>query len=178
MSIKIKRTAGKTWLNSKSEDFVTEEFLEKIGKTLVEAVVFEAGKDFAKQGNKPTPRGEPEGIPGSLSFFDSFYHKTIPSKGSVEIYSSWPWIDQIIDGRQPYPMEWLTQQEGVSRVPMKGPGGTVLIRSTPSTPTDAWIHPGFAKHTFVRRAYEKSLRKMRKMLENQVVKTLSKMPVA
>lgn len=176
--IRIKHTSGKTWANAESKDFITDAFLKQIGEMLVEAVVFEAGKDFAKQGNKPTPPGQPEGIPRSVSFFDSFSYKINSSKGRVDIYSSWPWIDQLIDGRKPYPMEWLTQQEGVSRVPMRQPDGTVLIRSTPANAAGAWIHPGFQKHTFLRRAYEKSRRKMMKMLEKQVVQVLQGMPIA
>jgi len=158
--IRIKRTAGKTWASAQSEDFVTPDFLEEVGKLLLESIIFEAGKDFAKQGNRPTDRGMPEGIPGSVRFFDSFHYKTDPSKGRVEIYSTW------------------TQQAGVSRVPMKGPDGTVLIRSTPSSAEGAWIHPGFKKHTFVRRGYEKARRKMVKLLEKQVVKVLKGMPIA
>jgi len=176
--IRIKRTAGKTWASAQSEDFVTPDFLEEVGKLLLESIIFEAGKDFAKQGNRPTDRGMPEGIPGSVRFFDSFHYKTDPSKGRVEIYSTWPWIEQITEGRRPYPMDWLTQQAGVSRVPMKGPDGTVLIRSTPSSAEGAWIHPGFKKHTFVRRGYEKARRKMVKLLEKQVVKVLKGMPIA
>jgi len=177
MEIKIKRTYGKTWAGLQNKDFITPEFLNKIGEMLVEAIVFEAGKDFAKQGNKPTPPGEPEGLPRSVGFFDSFTHKVVPRGGRVEIYSSWPWIDQLLEGREAYPMEWLTQQAGVSRVPMKGPGGTVLIRTTPASPQDSWIHPGFKKHTFVRRAYEKSRRKMKAMIDQQIMKTLKETPL-
>lgn len=177
VEIRIKRTYGKTWAGLENKDFVTPEFLNKVGEMLVDAIVFEAGKDFAKQGNTPTPRGQPEGIPGSVAFFDSFKYRVVSRGSRVEIYSTWPWIDQIIEGREPYPMEWLTQQEGVSRVPMKQPDGTVLIRTTPASPQDAWVHPGFQKHTFVRRAYEKSRRKMKSLLEQQVLKTLKGTPI-
>ena len=54
-------------------------------------------------------------------------------------------------------MEWLTRAEGVSRVPMAGDQpGTVLIKSTPGSLQGPWIHPGFRKHNFVRRGYEKA----------------------
>lgn len=173
---RIKRTSGKTWAKLESEDFITPEFLEAIGKLLVDAIVFEAGKDFAKQGNSPTPRGQAEGMPRSLRFFDSFSYNVLAQRQQVEILSSWPWIDQIIDGRPPYPMTWLTQQEGVRRVPMEQPDGTVLIRSTPASPENAWIHPGFARHTFLRRAYDKSRRKMAKMMLDQAAKVALETP--
>lgn len=160
----------------KDEDFVDDEFLKKIGEILVESIVFEAGKDFAKQGSRPTPRGDPEGIPRTLRFFDSFHYRV--KNNSVEIYSTWPWIDQIIKGRSPYPMEWLTKQEGVNFVPMQQPDGTVLIRSTPRMAKDAWMHPGFRKNNFVRRGYERARRQMAETLKQQVNKVLSGMKIA
>lgn len=177
VEIRIKRTAGKTWMNASASDIVTPAFLKEVGELLVDNIVYEAGKDFAKQGNTTTPVGAPEGIPGSVKFFDSFKYRVLNQKSSVEIYSTWPWISQIIEGRRPYPMEWLTQQAGVSRVPMKQPDGTVLIRSTPVTPGSAWIHPGFKKHTFVRRGYEKSRRHMKRILAKHAQKALSGMPL-
>jgi hypothetical protein len=178
VDIRIKKTSGKTWATSDSQDFITPAFLKEIGELLVDNIVYEAGKDFAKQGNTTTPVGAPEGIPGSVAFFDSFKYRVIAQKGQVEIYSTWPRISQILEGRRPYSMEWLTQQAGVSRVPMQQPDGTVLIRSTPATGGSAWIHPGFKKHTFVRRGYEKARRRMKKMLAKQVAKTLAGMPIA
>lgn len=177
MEIKLKKTSGKTWANAGSKDFISDAFLRKVGELLVERIVYEAGKDFAKQGNAKTPVGAPEGIPGSVQFFDSFKYRIHPGKSQVEIYSTWPHIAQIMEGRRPYPMDWLTQQAGVSRVPMKQPDGTVLIRSTPATADSAWIHPGFKKHTFVRRGYENARRQMKKMLQEQVAKVLQGMPI-
>jgi len=161
----------------KDEDFVDEAFLRKIGDLLVECIVFEAGKDFAKQGNRPTRIGEPEGIPRTLDFFDSFSYRIKDNK-TVEVYSDWPWIKQISEGRPPYPMTWLTQQEGVRRVPMKQVDGTVLVRATPSSPEHAWIHPGFKRNTFIRRGYDRARRRMDKILREQVTKVLSGMNVA
>jgi hypothetical protein len=178
IGIRIKKTAGKTWANSESKDFITPAFLKEIGELLVDSIVYEAGKDFAKQGNTTTPVGAAQGIPGSVGFFNSFKYRINTQKQNVEIYSTWPQISQILEGRRPYSMDWLTQQAGVSRVPMTQPDGTVLIRSTPATAGSAWIHPGFKKHTFVRRGYEKARRRMKKMLAEQVTKVLKGMPIA
>ena len=173
LGFKVRMTRGKTWGQAESEDFITPEFLEKIGKLLVASVVYEARKDLAKQGNGPTPTGIAEGIPASEKFFKSFYFKI--EHETVVLYSSWPQIEQIVDGRQPFSMDWLTRQAGVSRVPMKGPQGTVLAKTTPASPQEAWMHPGFRKHNFIRRGYERARRQMDKMLAEQVVKALSGM---
>lgn len=175
-SVKIKKTYGKTWVGLEQEDFLTPKFLDKLGGFLVDAIVFEARKDLAKQGGKPTPVGTPEGIPASENFFKSFRYEV--NGTSIEVYSDWPWIDQILEGRREYPMEWLTQREGVSRVPMPGKQpGTVLIRSTPGRMQKPWIHPGFRKHNFVRRGYEKARRKFEAELNKQVANVLKKTPI-
>ena len=97
----------------------------------------------------------------------------------MELYSTWPQIEQIVEGRRPYPMTWLTQQEGVSKVPMKGDRpGTVLIRTTPKSPENAWIHPGFKKHNFIRRGYERARRQMNEVLSQRLGKVLSETPIA
>jgi len=173
--IRIRKSYGKTWATLEQKDIVTPAFLKRVGKVLVDSIVAEARKDFAKQGGRPTPRGFPEGIPDSERFFASFRFEV--SGSTVEVYSDWPWIEQITEGRRPYPMDWLTRQEGVSRVPMKGPAGTVLIKSTPATKAEAWIHPGFRKHNFVRRGYERARRKMEAMLEDETIAVLNKLPI-
>ena len=79
--------------------------LEGLGKAMVESVVAEAKKDFAKQGGRRTRRGKPEGIPGpppfpthtthiEPQFFDSFDYEIVGLR-TVAITSTWPWIDQI-----------------------------------------------------------------------------------
>jgi len=71
----------------------------------------------------------------------------------------------------------------VPRVPMKGGAGTVIIRTTPGLdsegrPQRSWIHPGFKKHNFLRRGYEKARKKIEAMLEKQVEKVLNETPIA
>lgn len=174
---KLRRTSGKTWSKLKESDFITTEFLNEIGKELVSAVVFEAKKDLAKQGNRPTPRGEAEGIPADDKFFKSFKYRVEGNR--VVLFSDWPWIQQIVEGRREYPMSWLTQQEGVSKVPMKGDRpGTVLIKTTPRSPENAWIHPGFKKHNFVRRGYQRARKKMDEILSKRIGKVLNETPIA
>lgn len=174
--LKFKPSQGKTWGTLRQEDVLTPDFLNKIGKKILDAIVFEARKDLAKQGGKPTPPGTPEGIPASERFFNSFRYEV---KGTrIEIYSDWPWIDQIIEGRREFSMEWLSQQEGVSRVPMPGKqAGTVLIKSTPGRNQKPWIHPGFRKHNFIQRGYERALRTYSQDLQKQIDKILRSTPI-
>lgn len=186
-TVKIKHTRGKTWAKLKSDDFITPEFLEKVGELLLESIVFEAGKDFAKQGNRPTPRGEPEGIPRSVRFFDSFSYKVV--NNTVEIHSDWPWIDQIIEGRPAYDMDWLRRDSAARGDPINPAKlnvegrSRVIFRTTPGMGKDggvqrSWVHPGFRKHNFLRRGYEKARKKVDKMLEKQVEKVLNETPIA
>jgi hypothetical protein len=167
----IRRASGKPWAEIIGGIQSSREFLEEVGKILVESVIREARKDLAKQGNKPTPRGVAEGIPASEKFFKSFsFHVT--GANSVEISSDWEWIDQILEGRGPYKMTWMRQVsmpnvKGVAPLhsktrtrpasgPARRPPGKVVYRATPGKWKRNWIHPGFAKHNFVDRAFRKA----------------------
>ena len=169
----IKRSPGKTWGGLKNQDFLTPEFMNKLGRLLVRSIITEAKKDLARQGNKPTPPGEKEGIPNTERFFDSFsYSITVDNK--IKVISSWPWINQIVEGRQSFSMDWLTKNNGVKNVPMRsGNQRTTVIVGTP-TGDNVWVHPGFRKHTFIQRGYETALRGFKKELKGQVLKTLRK----
>lgn len=146
--------------------------LERLGEALVEAVVREARKDFAKQGKAPR-RGEPEGLPDSEGFFQSFKYRVV-GNSTVEVYSTWPYINQIVEGRRPYPMSWLTRQHGVETVPLLNEAGQVIFRAAPLTTKDAWIHPGFARHTFFQRGIRKGREEMARIVSEEAMKVLSK----
>ena len=175
LGFKLKMTRGRTWATAKSEDFISPKFLKKIGRLLVTSVVLEAKRDLAKQGNHPTPKGVAEGIPASPKFFESFYYEV--EDQVVMLYSSWPQIEQIVEGRRPYPMNWLLRQEGLTKIPIKGPKGTVLIKTVPASSNNVWIHPGFRKHNFVRRGYERARRQMDEIFAEQAAEVLKGMDV-
>lgn len=151
---------------------MTPELLKRLGKALVDSVVVEAKKDLVKQGRSPTPRGEPEGLPTSDSFFDSFGFR-ISGKSTIEITSTWPWVEQHVEGRKPYKMTWATRSQGVYRVPMAQPNGTVIVRFAPLRTADAWIHPGFARHTFLQRGVRKGRKAMAQMVLEEVQQMLA-----
>lgn len=169
--LRVRGVYGKPWSKMEGDIPLTKETLNRLGEILVESVVAEARKDLAKQGNSPTRRGQPEGIPASESFFESFSHR-IQGKRTVEIVSKWPWVEQIVEGRPPYPMKWLTQANKVYKVPMMQSDGTVLVRTAPLRTQDAWIHPGFARHTFLERGIRKGRKKAAKVVLDEFVKQL------
>lgn len=168
----VRRIYGKPWSQMAGDMPVTREVLNRLGQALVEAVVKEARKDLAKQGNRPVPRGNgPVGLPTSDSFFESFSHQ-IRGKSTIEIVSTWPWVDVHLEGRPPQRMEWLTQERGVYKVPIVTQDGTVIIRTAPLRTPDAWIHPGFARHTFLERGVRKGRERMAEILVEEAINML------
>jgi len=184
MKLIVKRAYGKPWSKMlKDGSLIGREELEVLGRIMVESVVEEAKKDFAKQGGRRTAPGKPEGIPGTRfpthktrirpEFFDSFDYEIVGKK-TVAITSTWPWIDQITEGRRPFKMTWLTRAKGVNAVPIVTHGGTVVIRMAPLTTADAWIHPGFARHTFIQRGIRKAKKKAAQEVSKMIAAKLSK----
>ena len=144
--------------------------MQRLGRALVKAVVEEAKKDFQK---RPQPaRGVPEDIPNSDSFYDSFSYRL--NGRTIELVSTWPWIQQIVEGREPYRMTWLTQERGAYIVPMSMRDGTVIFRTAPLKTDDAWIHPGFARHTFMERGIRKARQQMAEIVAQEMIKKLLK----
>lgn len=181
--LRVKGVYGTPWSKLIGEQAVIGRAeLEILGKVMVEAVVAEAKKDFAKQGGKRTRRGKPEGIPGpgpfpthtthiEPQFFDSFDYEIVGQR-TVVITSTWPWIDQITEGRRPFKMKWLTRANGVNAVPIVTHGGTVIVRMAPLTAADAWVHPGFARHTFIQRGIRKGRKKAAKEVAKMITEKL------
>jgi len=173
--VRIRGVYGGPWARLAGTEIpLSRETLNRLGQAIVDSIVKEAKKDLAKQGRSPTPKGQPEGLPSTGSFFDSFGFR-IRGKKTVEITSKWPWIHQIRDGRPPYKMTWLTQQKGVYQVPMPQPDGTVLVRMAPLQTKDAWIHPGFARHTFLQRGVKKARDEMAKIIGEEAKAYLKRM---
>jgi len=119
--------------------------LQFFGRCLLKYIREEAKKDAAKTHQVPTTE----------DFYKSFTYQV--KDNTIEVSSSWPWIDLIVFGTNgPYKMKWLTQAQGVYKVPLRGKQGELIIRSTPLTTDKAWIHPGIAKHNFIERAFRRA----------------------
>lgn len=185
MRLRVKSAYGSPWSKLLGEGAVIgREELEILGKTMVKCIIAEAKKDYAKQGGRRTPRGDPEGIPGpppfpthtthiGPAFFKSFGYEIV-GKRTVAVTSTWPWIDQITEGRRPYKMTWLTQANGVKAVPIVTHTGEIIVRMAPFSTADAWIHPGFARHTFIQRGIRKAKTEAAKIVSKRIAKKLAK----
>ena len=129
--------------------------------------------DLAKQGGRPTPRGKPVGLPATEDFFESFDYR-ISGRSTVEITSTWPWAVQLTEGRDPYPMDWLTMQKLKGKpVPIIKRDGTVIVRMAPFRAGDYWIHPGFAKHTFIERGVRKARKELATIMMHEAARMLA-----
>lgn len=83
---------------------VTEELLHRIAKCMVDIFVKEAKKDFAKRG------WSGEASDGSAPIWDSFSYN-IRGEKTIEILSSYPYIDEMTTRNVPrHRMTWLTQE--------------------------------------------------------------------
>ena len=170
MARRVRGVYGKPWSRMAGGVPLTKELLHRLGKVLVDSVVAEAKKDLAKKGIPS--RGSPVGLPDEESFLESFGYR-ISGESTIEITSTWPWIEQHVEGRDPYRMTWLTRGKGVYKVPIVKRDGTVIIRTTPLSTNNAWIHPGFARHTFLERGVRKGREAMAQLVMEEVWEQLS-----
>jgi len=158
-------------VDAKGELLLNKRLLERLAECIVEQIVLEAKKDFAKQGK--TARGEPEGLPNSKghtikpSFFDSFGYKIVGER-TIEVTSSWPWIEGLIEGRPRAPMTSLVREKVAKPIPILEDGGKVIFRMTPFSNEKLWIHPGIARHTFLERGVKKAREKMAEIVALEI----------
>lgn len=187
--VKVRTAYGKPWSKLIEEVGTSKAFLREVGKILVKQIIKEGKNELARQGGR-TRRGEPEGLPLDENFWQSFKPK-VSGKNQVDIVSTWsgwaqyvgekwrysnrsiPLIDQIREGRRPYPMDWLTKEAGVGVVPLEGDDGNVIFRWAPSA-NDPWIHPGFRRHTFIDRAFKKAKSEISDKMVDQLKKALQR----
>lgn len=161
---------GKPWSKLAHEPIpITRDVLERLGAAIVDAIVTEGKKDLAREGH--AQRGQPEGLPNTKRFFDSFGYR-ISGRSTVEVTCSWPYINQIIEGRDPAPMQKLTLARGGDVVPITTGPGVVIFRVVPPKLTDAWVHPGFVKHNFVKRGVAAGRTAMLKIIAGEAASHL------
>jgi hypothetical protein len=168
---RVRGVLGKPWSKLATEPIpITRDVLDRLGRAIVDAVVAEARKDFVREGK--TARGKPEGLPDSKKFFESFDYR-ISGKSTVEVTCSWPYIEQITEGRDRAPMTKLTLARGGEVVPIKTGPSTVIFRIVPPSLSNAWIHPGFAKHNFINRGVAKGREEMMNIILQEGRKRLA-----
>lgn len=153
----------------------TRKGLEILGKSLVKHIGIEASKDFAKRGWSEWNWDRTRKISESFAF-------EVVGTRTIKVTCDYPAIERLLEGVPKHPMTWLVQPPGVKEadeneperpqkvvsasagtkknkdalliVPFKR-GGVVEFRTAPFDTADAWIHPGIAKFTFLRRGLEK-----------------------
>jgi len=193
---RVRGVYGGPW-EKLSKITVTREILEKLALCLIEALVLEAKKDFAKRGwslNDPK-RGAP--LHKSFAF-------RIRGKSTIEITSTFWGLKELTTGDLPErKMTWMTQEAKERRpanyrlsprerrlgmkkggriskgerlpliVPLQQKNGTVIFRAAPLTFEKAWVHPGIAKFTFIQRGIRKGRKACIQQIQQFVVDQLT-----
>lgn len=141
--------------------------LRKVAECLVKHVSEASIEAYEKWGR--TPRGKPMALPNTDNFFKSFSWR-IKGDRTIEILCSWPWVLRHLEGRDPFPMEWLTQEKGMDWVPMRQEDGSVVVVRAPATVDDAWIHPGVEKIDFLSKGLRKGRKEAKKLIAREAAK--------
>jgi hypothetical protein len=187
---------GKPWSELAGGIPISKKVLNDLGKCLVDVMANEAKKDFARRGWSGVPPG------GGTPIWKSFSYK-IRGKSTVEILSTFPDIERLMEGVPKHPMTWLTQEAkdkspnkykltdaerkaGMIRggkvsdrerrplvIPVGSGTGTVVFRMAPLKIGDAWIHPGIARFTFMERAIKKGRKACADILGQEIIRQLS-----
>lgn len=168
---RIRGVYGKPW-SKMSKVELNPQILRRVGEILVESVSEEARKAVVAQAGR-TPEGQPMGLPNTPDFYNSFSYR-ISGPSSLEILSSWPWVERHVEGRDPFPMTWLTQAAGRTLIPLKQPDGSVIIRMAPKTEEEAWIHPGVRKYSFLEVGVRKGREKAARVLAEEALRQILK----
>lgn len=164
---KVKGIYGKPW--SKLANIkITKAVLHKIGEVLVEEIV-KAARDEA---SRAVGLGF-QTLPKSEKFYQSFGYRVVGAS-TVEVTTTWPWIQPLLEGSEPFKMDWLTQARGVKVVPLEDEFGRVVFRTAPLNLSDAWIHPGIAKHKFLSKGIENGRKRSIEVVKKFVVEQIKK----
>lgn len=112
--------------------------LNVLKKILLRILRQEILKD--SQGRGTLPKG----------LIDSFSVRLGPHKNLI-LESSWEGWEIYTQGKDPFRLKWLLSKPGFPLVvPMQDKKtGELVYRTAPLHLTDAWVHPGIAKHNFL-----------------------------
>ena len=149
---------------------ITPELSQKLAEILKEEVVKAAKAEARSLASSPTNKVT---LPNNENFFRSFTTRVLGDR-TVEVRSHYPMIASLVEGREPYPMTWLTTANGVGKVPIERPDGTVIFRVPPNNSNKAWIHPGFVKHKFITVAIKNARARFVEVVEAAVAGAINK----
>ncbi len=140
---------------------------QEVVKCWPQIVEAEARKEAASSGSS-----DKVGLPDHSTFFRSF--AALPRGGNrIDLTSTYPMADKLVEGADPFPMPWITRARGVGFVPITRPDGTVVFRSAPKSPAQAWVHPGFKTHHFVDSSIKIVMDQVSVWLEEALVKSFA-----
>jgi len=196
--VRIRGVYGTPWSKLAKGIPISQRILHKLGACLVKAVSKEAKAYFAKRGW--TGEDPMQGPPIWDSFSYRIRGKSTVEILSTFYGLAEMTAPGGIPNRR---MEWLTQQrkeqfpsrynltEGERRrgmkrggriskgerlpliVPIKTDAGTVILRTAPLKISEAWIHPGIARFTFMEKAIKKGREQCAAILGEELIKHLS-----
>jgi hypothetical protein len=143
--------------------------LVRAAKVILDSVKKEIRAETAKASGF-RGRGKPVPLPRGKSFVDSFSFK-IKGTTTIEIISTWPTIENHLSGTRPYKMSWLVQPR-VKYVPIILGDGKVIVRTAPLNLSNAWVHPGFVKYTFLERGIRKGKQRIVAEMPDEILMLL------
>ena len=112
-------------------------------------------------------RGKPIPLPNSATFIESFQYKIVGAR-TVEVSTNWPFAKAWEDGKEPYEMKWLNRTQ-TPIVPIITSSGETILRTAPLTTEKAWVHPGFAKYSFLAKGVKRGREAAAKIVRDEVV---------
>ena len=125
------------------------EYMDIFGEEIIDGIEYQARE--ASRLYDAVPREE--------KFFKSFFYEI--QGGDIVIYSKWEWITKYLHDSDPKKMEWLTKQanSSLSVIPLKDDKGHLIFRTVPLQKTDAWVHPGIKRWTWIEKGVARGTNK-------------------
>jgi len=179
-SVKQRRVYGKPLSRLSGTNLeISPEILLEAGKLILENVKARGEKEIA---SKMTygGRGKPGVIRNTREFLDSMKVR-IRGQKTIEIYTDHASIspegqenpmslgDKHFDGMKPFRLSRLTQKHGGKAIPIITSEGITIFRMVPLNSSEAWIHPGFLKYSFLEMGVREGRQKVTEFIYQKVV---------
>lgn len=190
---RVRGVYGKPWSQLAKGVVLTSDVLHKLGACLVVSLSEESKKYFAKRGwtGEDPMQGPPvwdsfsHQIRGksTVEIYSTFYGlKELVSEGGIPSRKM-TWLTQEMKDRRPnrYHLTPGEKKRGMKVsgrlskgerlplvVPMKNNSGTLIFRTAPFSTSYAWVHPGFARFTFMETGIKKGRKRCADILMEEV----------
>jgi hypothetical protein len=166
--IRVRGVYGTPWSKLAGQPIeLTPEIMNKLGKAVLEGVQWEIRRALALAANLGG-RGQPVPLPGSPRFLESFQYKIAGAK-TVEILTSWPFAKVWEEGKPPYTMGWLNRESIQKPIPIITSSGETILRMAPLSTDKAWIHPGFARYSFLAKGVKRGREAAAAIIRTEVI---------